>query len=240
MHLIAAPQMNAQPGELPALTADFDPKTDLGELSKRRESVIRTLYFERPIQCSQTGRRFRSQSELDAHMDWLHARRRRRREGKVCRKWFVDLKSWLKGLKTMAEETVNFFGGSDESKADVDANAAQEEELANVSVPVDESQPACALSGEQFETFWNEKEQEWHYRGAIVLDRAIGGAKKGSIVLARAVPKKAVRAAKATKAIAADVKTEPSPPAGRRSARAVKTKVEAPAESTSPSKRRRA
>ena len=60
----------AQPGELPALTADFDPKKDLSALNKRRESVIRALYFELPFQCSQTGRRFGKRTELDAHMDW--------------------------------------------------------------------------------------------------------------------------------------------------------------------------
>ena len=235
---LAAPQSLAQPGELPVLTADFDPKKDLGELSKRREGVIRSLYFELPLQCSQTGRRFRTQPELDAHMDWLHARRRRRKEGKVCRKWFVNIAAWLKGLKTMAEDAVNFFGGEDENP-DLHVNAAIQEELNNVSVPVDESQPTCALSGETFETFWNEKEQEWHYRGATILDRAIGGAKKGSIVLARAVPKKSTRGAKNAKAsAAAAVKTEA--PAGRRSSRAsVKSKADEPAESPSPAKRRR-
>ena len=236
---LAAPQLVARPGELPVLTADFDPKKDLAELSKRREGVIRSLYFELPLQCSQTGRRFRSQPELDAHMDWLHARRRRRKEGKVCRKWFVDITAWLKGLKTMAEDAVNFFGDEDR-KPDVDAKTVIQEELDNVSVPVDESRPTCALSGETFETFWNEKEQEWHYRGATFLDRAIGGAKKGSIVLARAVPKKATRAAKSTKASAAVAVKAEAPAAGRRSARAsVKSKADEPAESPSPAKRRR-
>ena len=54
----AQPMATTRPGELPALTADFDPKKDLGELSKRRESVIRSLYVELPFQCVQTGRRF--------------------------------------------------------------------------------------------------------------------------------------------------------------------------------------
>jgi pre-mRNA cleavage complex 2 protein Pcf11 len=106
----------------------------------------------------------------------------------------------------------------------------------NVSVPVDESQPTCALSGEEFETFWNEAEQEWHYRGAIVLDRAVGGAKKGSIVLARAVPKKRV-AAKGKAKATATVKTEDA--GARRSARGVKTKADDEPLETSPAKRTR-
>ena len=223
----------AQPGELPALTADFDPKKDLSALNKRRESVIRALYFELPFQCSQTGRRFGKRTELDAHMDWLHARRKRRRDGKVSRKWFVDIKAWLRGLKTMAEDTINFFGGDDKDSA---AEAHAETEVdENVSVPVDESQPACALSGEEFETFWNEEAQEWHYRGTMILDRAVGGAKKGSIVLARAVPKKRTAAKGAKTKTAAAVKTEDSV---RRSGRGIKTKAEDAVE-TSPTKRTR-
>ena len=223
----------AQSGELPALTADFDPKKDLSALNKRRESVIRALYFELPFQCSQTGRRFGKRTELDAHMDWLHARRKRRRDGKVSRKWFVDIKAWLRGLKTMAEDTINFFGGDDKDSA---AEAHAETEVdENVSVPVDESQPACALSGEEFETFWNEEAQEWHYRGTMILDRAVGGAKKGSIVLARAVPKKRTAAKGAKTKTAAAVKTEDSV---RRSGRGIKTKAEDAVE-TSPTKRTR-
>ena len=223
----------AQPGELPALTADFDPKKDLSALNKRRESVIRALYFELPFQCSQTGRRFGKRTELDAHMDWLHARRKRRRDGKVSRKWFVDINAWLRGLKTMAEDTINFFGGDDKDSA---AEAHAETEVdENVSVPVDESQPACALSGEEFETFWNEEAQEWHYRGTMILDRAVGGAKKGSIVLARAVPKKRTAAKGAKTKRAAAVKTEDSV---RRSGRGIKTKAEDAVE-TSPTKRTR-
>ena len=238
---VAAPgtAVSTQPGEPPALTVDFDPKKDLATLSVRRESVIRSLYFELPFQCSQNGRRFRSQAELDAHMDFLHARRKRRRDGTVSRKWFVDIGAWLKGLKTMAEDAMNFFGGGDDKDSAAEARVEDDVDE-SVSVPVDESQPTCALSGEEFEKFWNEAEQEWHYRGAIILDRAVGGAKKGSIVLARAVPKKRAAtkggAKSKTAAAKAEVKSED---ATRKSTRGVKTKAEDESAETSPAKRAR-
>ena len=37
------------------------------------------------------------------------------------------------------------------------------------SVPVDDSQPDCALSGERFTTFWHEPSESWHYQDAVRL-----------------------------------------------------------------------
>lgn len=34
------------------------------------------------------------------------------------------------------------------------------------SVPMDESQPSCAITGEPFETTWDTKTQQWHYLNA--------------------------------------------------------------------------
>ena len=45
------------------------------------------------------------------------------------------------------------------------ASAEQQE----VSVPADDSQPVCALSGERFDTFWDDAREEWRYRDAISL-----------------------------------------------------------------------
>ena len=38
------------------------------------------------------------------------------------------------------------------------------------SVPVDDAQMHCALSGERFEQFWDDKHQEWRYWNAVRLD----------------------------------------------------------------------
>lgn len=38
------------------------------------------------------------------------------------------------------------------------------------SVPADDEQPACALSGERFDTFWDDAEGQWRFRGAVRLD----------------------------------------------------------------------
>ena len=47
-------------------------------------------------------------------------------------------------------------------------NAAPKEEEA--SVPADPSQPTCALSGERFDSFWDDATNGWRYKGATALD----------------------------------------------------------------------
>ena len=37
------------------------------------------------------------------------------------------------------------------------------------SVPVDDTQQDCALSGERFTTFWHEATESWHFQDAIRL-----------------------------------------------------------------------
>lgn len=34
------------------------------------------------------------------------------------------------------------------------------------SEPADDQQPTCGLSGERFETFWDDELEQWRYKGA--------------------------------------------------------------------------
>ena len=45
----------------------------------------------------------------------------------------------------------------------------QSEEQQEVSIPADDSQPVCALSGERFDTFWDDAHEEWRFRDAVRL-----------------------------------------------------------------------
>ena len=171
--------------EPPALTADFDP-SDEGELRRRRERVVDALYGDLPHQCATTGVRFKTRAELDKHLDVQVVRRRAKREGTgpTSRGWFVDAASWIRGAAAdAAEEAGPSF---DDREA---AERAAREVLEKTSAPADETQKACALSGEPFETFWNAEEEEWHYRGAVVLKRSVGSVPAGSLALATAVPR---------------------------------------------------
>lgn len=174
---------NDQP---PRLTASFDPAGECGEegeLRRRREYLVDAMYGDRPYQCAQTGRRFAARAELDAHLDLMHLRRRRRKEEKgASRRWCVDAEAWVAGARAEAADDAPAFFASEAAAAAAAAAAKAR------SVPVDESQPNCALSGEPFEVFWNAEEEEWHYRSAVRLEKAVGAVPAGALALASAVP----------------------------------------------------
>lgn len=173
-------------GQIKRLTADFDPAVEHGEegeLKKRRKYLIDAMYGDRPHQCAQTGRRFADRAELDAHLDLMHMRRRKKKEGNVSRRWCVDADSWVAGARAEAADDAPAFFASEAAAAEAAASAETS------SVLVDESQPNCALSGEPFEVFWNAEEDEWHYRAAMRLEKAVGAVPAGRIVLVTAVPR---------------------------------------------------
>ena len=166
------------------LGAEFDPeRDDVRELRRRREKTVEALYGELKHQCAQSGRRFATRAELDAHLDVMHMRARRRKEGNASRRWCVDADQWVAGAAAEAADDAPAFFAAEEAAEE------EREAAATASLPVDEDQPACALSGEPFETFWNAEEEEWHYRGATRLTRAVGSVPAGAYVLYTAVPK---------------------------------------------------
>jgi pre-mRNA cleavage complex 2 protein Pcf11 len=135
----------------------------------------------------------------------------------------VDSGSWIRGAAAEAAEATG--------PSFVDAVAAEREArevLENCSAPVDETQKTCALSGEPFETFWNAEEEEWHYRGAVVLKKTIGSVPAGALALATAVPRASENDIAAAGDEDEDEDATPSPkkaasPAKRKRAPAVKS-----------------
>ena len=44
-----------------------------------------------------------------------------------------------------------------------------DDEEEEVSVPADPDQTHCALSGEKFDSFWDDSRNEWRYQGTVAL-----------------------------------------------------------------------
>ncbi|KAA6426564.1 MAG: pre-mRNA cleavage complex 2 Pcf11-like [Trebouxia sp. A1-2] len=111
------------------------------------------------------------------HLDMQFMRRRRQKSMVgASRQWFVSADLWLAGTAAAAVGE-----GQPQSLAE---EPVQEKEAA--SVPVDDSQPKCALSGEKFEKFWHDQYQEWRYKNAVQVgaeDAARYGLQTGALVL---------------------------------------------------------
>ena len=171
----------------PRLGVDFDPsRDDEAELRRRREYLIDAMYADRPHQCASTGRRFDDRAELDAHLDLQALRRRKRKEGSSSRRWCVDSDAWIAGAAAEAADDAPAFFEIEHAKKEEDARNAVD---VNSSVAKEDDVTHCALSGEPFEVFYNEDEDEWHFKRATRLPRDYKGVPAGSIVLVTALPK---------------------------------------------------
>jgi len=83
---------------------------------------------------------------------------------RAVRLWYVDVDTWLAGTATSAEQPGSQAGAAKSGKRGADVQLAEPP-----SVPADDEQTHCALSGEPFEQFWDEGHQEWRYRDAVKL-----------------------------------------------------------------------
>ena len=120
--------------------------------------------------------------------------RQKKLEGSTSsvRLWYVDLDTWM-------ESTTNVTRESGDKKVNVERKtsdrALMELEgksmpVERVSVPADDEQTHCALSGERFEEFWDEQLQEWRYDGVVKLDATKAeqyGLEEGALVLLSAL-----------------------------------------------------
>lgn len=99
------------------------------------------------------------------------------------RMWYLDIDTWYKGT-TKAEED----SSGRQREGQLAPNGGEVPRL--TSVPVDENQTECAVSGEKFEKYWDEKEQEWRYLDVVKVTRAMSarlGVPEGSFVCASTV-----------------------------------------------------
>ena len=178
--LSGAPPGAAPPPPLPSIGTEFTAEA----LRAPPAAPLRVLYDPEALQCAATGRRFTDRGVYSAHLDLQYLQKRREKEGKSqSRRWFVPLDAWIAGGAAPAtDDGPSPFG-------DAPGGGAAEPPGPPPSVAVDDAQPTCALTGETFETFWNAELEEWHYRGAVRLDRPVGGVPAGRLVLAKAVPR---------------------------------------------------
>ncbi|KAK9917508.1 hypothetical protein WJX75_005138 [Coccomyxa subellipsoidea] len=140
-----------EPEELPLKTVDRRKMDfDSDRLKAQSPSVVKEL-----MACTAALR--------PRHLDrmFLHRRRTRGAGRRVLsQQWYVCADDWIAGTAADVQAAPAFF--------DLPVKDAVKKEA--MSVPVDDAQPNCALSGERFETFWDDASEEWRYRDAMRLD----------------------------------------------------------------------
>lgn len=141
-----------------------------------------------------------AQKKMDSHLDW-HFRQNRRMKDKAkkshSRSWLVGEEDWIhsrEGDLSQSQQPVFFDFASGVNKTSKDEQALQEEIAAMKEQIVSEATLAqglcgndrevianvssliakgCSICKEKFIKVWNEAEEEWSYKNAVVVDKMI-------------------------------------------------------------------
>ncbi|XP_062391907.1 pre-mRNA cleavage complex 2 protein Pcf11 isoform X2 [Sardina pilchardus] len=157
--------------DLPDLTS-----FSLDDMKQRYDSVVTKLYTG--IQCYSCGMRFTSsQTDIYAdHLDWHYRQNRSEKDisKKVThRRWYYSLTDWIEfeEIADLEERAKSqFFEKVYEEVVQKTQEAAKEKEFQSVKAAADVVDETCEICQEQFETYWEEDEEEWHLKDAIRVD----------------------------------------------------------------------
>ncbi|DAZ92423.1 TPA: hypothetical protein N0F65_000207 [Lagenidium giganteum] len=148
---------------------------------ERVESHVQKLYAALPLVCRESGLRFKEQSKLDAHLDFLFQYNRAQKErgkGGTSRSWYPDADLWVSDVSSdnvPRESTSSSFFVRKESEEDIN------DSLDKARVPVDEAVTKCRICGDNFSKCWDEEEEEWMYTNAVIGTIHDGGATQETI-----------------------------------------------------------
>jgi len=141
------------------------------ELRKFHSGVVQFVYAGK--QCSSCGVRFRGDCSdiYQDHLDWHFRMNRKEKDSKRAthRQWYFSESDWL-----AYEEIADLDERSKSTLFEMEVHGEPEPEIVgDGSCPADTNIPNdafCEICCEQFEQFWNEAEEEWHYKEAIRVD----------------------------------------------------------------------
>ncbi|KAI8968386.1 hypothetical protein BDF20DRAFT_916922 [Mycotypha africana] len=160
------------------------------DLQRLRPGAIELLYSAEPLQCKQCGLRYpeteKGQAKMDAHLD-AHFRQNRKMKERVkrglSRSWFVSVDEWVRGEggELTSQQAPTFLHDSQVKKmqkSNGQSNSLEEDEAIDpnaytVVMPDDTERKPCPICGERFIDFWNDDEEEWMFKNAILVNDKI-------------------------------------------------------------------
>lgn len=139
---------------------------------ERNEKNIQSLYAELPLVCRESGLRFKDQCELDAHLDFIFRYNQSQTEkarGGTSRSWYCTVHSWTTdfeslGSSSRGEENTSSSFFAQENKNNID----NLERIEETKIKADEGLHTCRICGDGFERFWDEEEEDWMFRNAVL------------------------------------------------------------------------
>ncbi|KAG0184768.1 hypothetical protein DFQ28_010531 [Apophysomyces sp. BC1034] len=157
---------------------------DSKDLQISRPGAVEALYSGLPLQCKQCGFRYpktdEGQAKMDAHLD-SHFRQNRRMKERVkrglSRSWFVTEEEWISGAggEVTSQQAPAFLNDqqfhvhANDSPTTEDAGKAEDH---TVIMPNEDRKP-CPICGERFIDFWNDEEEEWMYKNAVLVENTM-------------------------------------------------------------------
>ncbi|KAI8337846.1 hypothetical protein EDC96DRAFT_346839 [Choanephora cucurbitarum] len=162
---------------------------DSKDLQIPRPGAAELLYSAEPLQCKQCGFRYpkteKGQAKMDAHLD-SHFRQNRKMKERtkrgLSRSWFVTVDQWINGeggelthqqAPTFLHDGMGHAQKLTEKSSQVNNEDSIDPDSYTVVKPDDDSRKPCAICGEPFVDFWNDDEEEWMYKNAVMSNNKL-------------------------------------------------------------------
>ncbi|XP_019854910.1 PREDICTED: pre-mRNA cleavage complex 2 protein Pcf11-like [Amphimedon queenslandica] len=145
-------------------------RLNIRELKMDYEGLHMLLHEGEP--CTSCGLRFREdqREEYQAHLDWHYQENRLDKDGSraTMRNWFLHPDDWITfDGSSLINQNEPLLSMEQESKED--SVGRDENKSAGISCQVlpGEDTQVCGVCHEQLEQFWEEDEEEWHFKDAL-------------------------------------------------------------------------
>ena len=130
-------------------------------------AVVENMYFRFKEYCTETGFRFHTAEQLQAHKDAVFEDKRLKSEGAVSsRKWYQGLNVWLGEGAIEGEDDEIHAGDLHSNEAPEDA-----ESKATAAIPWTTGLDTCPICAEDFEKYWDDNADggngDWMVRNAL-------------------------------------------------------------------------
>ncbi|XP_037041667.1 uncharacterized protein LOC119078281 [Bradysia coprophila] len=146
-------------------------------LKYRQQTHIHVLFSG--MQCSSCGVRFPPEQTVkySQHLDWHFRQNRRDRDSTRrahSRRWYYNVEDWIQyeEIEDLDERERNWFETQqmEMDMANDDSAQRNESPVPSCVAGPEDVDKTCDMCHDQFETFYNEENEEWHLRNAIRVD----------------------------------------------------------------------